>query len=124
LPFLCWSFQNHYPSHKSLYLPHVSCLEMFRYVCHVHLHSMSPTFWYRWHQCNHIPLTALQLFLLHQEFSYCTLANKRYWQPHFLHHTAETVINKAHTPLCTNVCNWTMVVTLYDLQYYMKPVNI
>jgi len=26
---------------------------------------------------------ALELFLLHKEFSHCTLANKCHWQPHF-----------------------------------------
>ena len=82
---------------------HVSCLDMFRYVCHVPLYFMSPTFWYRWHQCIHITLTALESFLLHQEFNHCTLANKRHWQPHFLHHTAETLI-KRHMHQCALMC--------------------
>jgi len=28
-------------------------------------------------------LTALELFLLHQEFNHCTLANKCHWLPQF-----------------------------------------
>jgi len=43
-------------------------------------------------KCTHKTRTALELFLLHQEFSHCTLANKCHWLPHFLQHTAETLI--------------------------------
>jgi hypothetical protein len=84
-------------------LPHISCLDMFRYVCHVHLNFMLPTFWYWWHQCIHITLKALESFLLHQELNHCTLANKRHWQPHFLHHSAETLI-KRHMHHCALMC--------------------
>jgi hypothetical protein len=84
----------------SLYLQHVSCLDMFRCICHVHLYFMSPTFWYWWHLCIHITLTALELFLLHKEFNHCTLANKCHWKQHFLQHTAETLIKRHMHKTC------------------------
>jgi len=43
---------------------------------YTHLYFMSATFLYWWHQCIHIQITTLELFLLHKEFNHCTLANK------------------------------------------------
>jgi hypothetical protein len=64
---------------ESLYLHHASNFDMFMYVHHVHLYFMSPTFWYRWHHCIDLTVTALALFLLHKEFNHCTLANQCHW---------------------------------------------
>ena len=104
---------------------------MFRYICHVHLYVMSLTFWYWWHQC---------LNLLHlRYFCFTRKSVIVHWQTNGTDcHTCGTCSTFAfiqrNNYLCsyyrscspvyhTNVCNWTTVVTVYDLHYYMNTVN-
>ena len=128
--------------YKSLYLQHVSCIDMFRYIC-------SPL--------RHVTHFLILVAPMHTHTNYCTwaispsqgiqsrdtgkqmsltatlfTAHCRSLMMRHIHqtciHTKEYLSHCSYYRPCppvygTNEDNWTMVVTLYDLHYYMNPVN-
>jgi hypothetical protein len=141
LLFLGWSCHHHQLCYKSLYVQHASCCKMFMCVHCVYLFSCHPRFDTGGSNACTYTHTILELFLLH---FLCTLVNKCHWLPNFSQQTAEKLIRKhkhqtcIHTKEClphysyyspcltvygTNVCNWTMLMTLDNIRHCLKPFN-
>ena len=57
--FLGWSFHQHWPCQRSLYVQHASCFDMSVCVRCVHLYFTSPTLWQWRYQFMHITVNAV-----------------------------------------------------------------
>jgi hypothetical protein len=65
-------------------------------------------------------VTALELFLLHKEFSHCTLANMCHWQPHIFIVHGRYCNEEAHAP---NIYSYKQTVCSQLRPVYKKKIS-
>ena len=61
---------------------------------------------------------AFELFLLHNKFNHCTLANKCQKQPHFLQHVAQTLIKSHMNQTCIHTISLLILQATFTCKWH------